>query len=180
MTFFAPSRISIRTSGNGWWTNVSRLLEIREIALVVSWPAPEGESDILPEIDSFMADDGKADADCMEIRCAFTAHSWSIAQDGFVYSDPGFLVGLRRFFEINDYRDARELRYTTRARQGDDYVSLRPGTVAFMREIWGRRSGKYSMQDGQEAQRVIYRMTFDVIPEAPIEIFADRDLYKCP
>ena len=182
MTFSSPSRISVRTSGNGWWTNVSRLLEIRDVTLVISRPAADGESDLLQEIESFMAVDEKADADCMEIRCGFTAHSWSVAQDGFVYSDPGFLVGLRSFFEMNHYRDAHELRYTTRARQGDDYVSLRPGTVALMREVWSRRSGKCSLHggEGSQDQRVICRMAFDVIPEAPIEIFADRDLYKCP
>lgn len=183
MSCSPPSPIRICTSGNGWWTKVSKSVEIDYIAFeVMAFETnSRGEVEVISDVDAYIEDNERADPDRMEIRCVLAAQAWDAEKDGVVYSDPGFLMGLRKLFEMNHFEHADDIGYTSRAKQGATHVSLQPRSVALMREIWSRRSGPERLEPparGSNAPRVAYRMSFDEIPEAPIEIYADREIYR--
>lgn len=92
--------ISIRTSGNGLWSKVEKLVIVTKIEF---------------------------DSEFEGITAHFDAKTWDVAKDGLIYTDPGFLGGLMSYLFTYcpaEGIDWSRLQYTEQGMQGVDWVSL--------------------------------------------------------
>lgn len=70
---------------------------------------------------------GKQGDDFGELRVYFDTRSWDVDEDGLIYTDPGFLAGVRdAFVNIGD------IHYSEQGMQGDDFVSFDVGAEFLM------------------------------------------------
>ena len=88
---------TLKTDGRGLWTKEAREVRVTNIEF-----------------------------DTPEIRVFFDTKKWPVEEFGLIYTDPGFIKGLRaalaeRFTSCFNWK---RLDYTEQGMQGDDYVSL--------------------------------------------------------
>ena len=94
----------IKTSGDGYWSNKKQSVEC--IAYEVF---------------------GKQGDDFGELRVYFDTHTWNVETDGLIYTDLGFIAGIREAFVHRD-----DIHYSEQGMQGDDFVSFDVGAEFLM------------------------------------------------
>ena len=91
--------LTLKTDGKGLWTREAREVQITGLEF---------------------------DASTGGIRAYFDPKSWQVDQIGLIYTDPGFISGLRAALaeHFAGFTNWERLDYTEQGMQGDDYVSL--------------------------------------------------------
>jgi hypothetical protein len=92
----------VSTSGDGLWSDASKPVTLRKM-----------------EVDQVTANFG-------ELRIYFDTTSWDIDQDGLIYTDSGFLDGVKKLLSDRGV-DTENLDYSEQGMQGNDYVSFDVG-----------------------------------------------------
>ena len=95
--------VVFNTSGDGYWSNVAKAVEITDMRL------------------GYVSDDG----DFGELRVYFSTGTWDVNVDGLIYTDSGFYEDLQAF--IKQQGLVVDLCYSEQGMQGDNYVSLDVG-----------------------------------------------------
>jgi hypothetical protein len=62
-----------------------------------------------------------------ELRVYFDTRTWNVENDGLIYTDSGFLAGVRDAFVHGD-----DIDYSEQGMQGDDFVSFDVGAEFLM------------------------------------------------
>lgn len=70
---------------------------------------------------------GKQGESFGELRVYFDTGTWNVDEDGLIYTDSGFLAGIREAFIHGD-----DIEYSEQGMQGDDYVSFDVGAEFLM------------------------------------------------
>ena len=97
-------KVVFNTSGDGYWSNVAKAVEITDMRL------------------GYVADDKEFG----ELRVYFATEDWKVEEDGLIYTDGLFIEQLRSF--LNSYGLAgSDVDYSEQGMQGDNYVSLDVG-----------------------------------------------------
>ncbi len=97
------SKVLFSTSGDGYWSNVQKTVEITDMRL------------------GYVSDEG----DFGELRVYFNTDTWDVNKDGLIYTDKLFKQDLMAF--IKEHGLVVDLCYSEQGMQGDDYVSLDVG-----------------------------------------------------
>lgn len=90
------------TSGDGYWSNAAKVVQITDIKL------------------GYCAEE----KDFGELCVYFNTATWDVEQDGLIYTDKLFLQELNAFLAKHGLGEAE---YSEQGMQGDDYVSLDVG-----------------------------------------------------
>jgi len=93
--------VTFYTLGSGYWSNVAKSVSIVDMKL--GWVNEE--------------------RDFGELRVYFDTATWGVADDGLIYTDPMFMVHLRRFLDLYGL-PGDDVSYSEQGMQGDNYVSL--------------------------------------------------------
>ena len=112
------SEVILHTNGKGIWSRVRRAVRITNIELGV----------------------GMEDGDQIfgELRVYFDPATWSMEDDGLIYTDPLFQRELRAFLTSHGL-PGRDVGYSEQGMQGDDYVSCDAGTEFYT--AWMKKFG---------------------------------------
>ena len=94
---------TLRTSGDGYWSDVAKAVPVTQLIL---------------RHDS--------DADYGELQVFFDTKSWDIDRDGLIYTDTLFLHELKHFL-VGKLGLSSDVHYSEQGMQGEDYVSLDAG-----------------------------------------------------
>jgi hypothetical protein len=94
-------KITLRTNGRGLWSREAREVTITDMRIGFK----------------------RADASFGELRVYFDTGTWDVTQHGLIYTDRGFIVGLRNFLDEQGLPGAN-VNYSEQGMQGDNYVSL--------------------------------------------------------
>ncbi len=97
------SKVLFSTSGDGYWSNVQKTVEITDMRL------------------GYVSDE----LDFGELRVYFNTDTWDVNKDGLIYTDKLFKQDLMAF--IKEHGLVVDLCYSEQGMQGDDYVSLDVG-----------------------------------------------------
>lgn len=114
-------KVIFNTSGDGYWSNVQRAVEITDMQL------------------GYVSEDKEFG----ELRVYFNTATWDVEVDGLIYTDKQFYVELQAF--IKQQGLAVDLCYSEQGMQGDDYVSLDVG--ADFIASWEAKFGYASFAD---------------------------------
>lgn len=102
---YSVSQLFIRTSGDGKWSSKQKDVEILGIYF---------EQYCLFEDDTLN-----------EIQVIFDTDTWDNKEDGLIYTDTGFLQGVKeRLQEMFPGNDWDNLEYTEQGMQGENWVSF--------------------------------------------------------
>lgn len=96
-------KTTLNTNGSGLWSDVKREVSIHNINI--------GYVDF--DEDGYYG----------ELQVFFTKKSWDVDIHGLIYTDPKFLVGLRKFLNSLGLKGS-DVDYTEQGMQGDNYVSI--------------------------------------------------------
>jgi len=112
-------KVQFNTSGDGYWSNVSKSVEITDMQL------------------GYVNDEG----DFGELRVYFNTDTWNVNTDGLIYTDTLFKQDLMQF--VKQQGLVVDLCYSEQGMQGDNYVSLDVG--AEFLDSWARKFGVDSL-----------------------------------
>jgi hypothetical protein len=112
-------KVQFNTSGDGYWSNVSKSVEVTDMKL------------------GYVNDEG----DFGELCVYFNTDTWNVNTDGLIYTDSLFKQDLMRF--VKEQGLVVDLCYSEQGMQGDDYVSLDVG--AEFLDSWARKFGVDSL-----------------------------------
>ena len=107
--------VIFNTSGDGYWSNVQKAVEITDMRL------------------GYVADDKEFGELCVYFNTA----DWDVNVDGLIYTDKQFRIDLMAF--IKQHGLVVDLCYSEQGMQGDDYVSFDVG-ADFLRS-WEAKFG---------------------------------------
>jgi len=96
-------KVIFNTSGDGYWSNVQKAVEITDMRL------------------GFVSEDKEYG----ELRVFFNTDTWDVYKDGLIYTDKQFKIDLMQF--ITEHGLVVDLCYSEQGMQGDDFVSLDVG-----------------------------------------------------
>ena len=99
-----PAIITLKTSGRGYWSDVSKPVGVT--ALMLGY---------VNEDNSFG-----------ELRVHFNTDTWRPDRDGLIYTDEGFIAGLRTYLDSLGF-PGKDIDYSEQGMQGDNYVSMDVG-----------------------------------------------------
>lgn len=89
---FEPKEFVVKTSGDGLWTTVSKEVDVESLEMYRNGS---------------------------ELFVKFFLRDWNNARDGLVYTDPGFLRGVKsRLLDLDPQVNWRKLSYTEQGMQG--------------------------------------------------------------
>jgi len=97
------TNVILRTSGDGYWSNVATSVPVTGLNLRFD-----------------------ADADYGELQVFFDTKIWDIDRDGLIYTDTLFLHELKHFL-VGELGLSSDVHYSEQGMQGEDYVSLDAG-----------------------------------------------------
>ena len=97
-------RVQFITAGDGYWSNVSKSVEITDMQL------------------GYVNDEG----DFGELRVYFNTATWDVNTMGLIYTDSHFLNELQLFLSQHGLVGS-DVHYSEQGMQGDNYVSLDVG-----------------------------------------------------
>jgi hypothetical protein len=97
------TKIVFNTSGDGYWSNVAKPVEITDMRL------------------GYVNDE----LDFGELRVYFNTATWNVNTDGLIYTDSLFKIDLMKF--VTEQGLVVDLCYSEQGMQGDNYVSLDVG-----------------------------------------------------
>lgn len=109
------SKVIFNTSGDGYWSNVKKAVEITDMRLGYV----------------------NEDADWGELCVFFNTDTWDVEKDGLIYTDKQFKIDLMAFIEQHGL--VVDLCYSEQGMQGTDYVSLDVGKDFLA--SWGAKFG---------------------------------------
>jgi hypothetical protein len=112
-------RVVFNTAGDGYWSNVSKDVEITDMQL------------------GYVSDE----QDFGELRVYFDTATWNVNKDGLIYTDSKFKQDLMQF--VKQQGLVVDLCYSEQGMQGDNYVSLDVG--AEFLDSWARKFGVDSL-----------------------------------
>jgi hypothetical protein len=112
-------RVVFNTAGDGYWSNVSKDVEITDMQL------------------GYVNDE----QDFGELRVYFDTATWNVNKDGLIYTDSKFKQDLMQF--VKQQGLVVDLCYSEQGMQGDNYVSLDVG--AEFLDSWARKFGVDSL-----------------------------------
>ena len=112
-------KVQFNTSGDGYWSNVSKSVEITDMQL------------------GYVNDEG----DFGELRVYFNTDTWNVNTDGLIYTDTLFKQDLMQF--VKQQGLVVDLCYSEQGMQGDNYVSLDVGKEFL--DSWARKFGVDSL-----------------------------------
>jgi hypothetical protein len=112
-------KVQFNTSGDGYWSNVSKAVEVTDIKL------------------GYVSDD----KDFGELCVYFNTDTWNVDVDGLIYTDSQFKQDLMQF--VKQQGLVVDLCYSEQGMQGDNYVSLDVG--ADFLDSWARKFGVDSL-----------------------------------
>ena len=112
-------RVVFSTSGDGYWSNVSKDVEVTDMKL------------------GYVNDE----QDFGELRVYFDTATWNVNKDGLIYTDSKFKQDLMQF--VKQQGLVVDLCYSEQGMQGDNYVSLDVG--AEFLDSWARKFGVDSL-----------------------------------
>jgi hypothetical protein len=112
-------RVVFSTSGDGYWSNVSKDVEVTDMKL------------------GYVSDE----QDFGELRVYFDTATWNVNKDGLIYTDSKFKQDLMQF--VKQQGLVVDLCYSEQGMQGDNYVSLDVG--AEFLDSWARKFGVDSL-----------------------------------
>jgi len=100
----------LNTDGTGYWSDVTKEVQILSIKL---------------DVHNEDADDSE-DTLFGELRVYFDTNTWNVNEDGLIYTDKQFMDELRGALEVSGLNDV-DISYSEQGMQGGDYVSLDVG-----------------------------------------------------
>ena len=112
-------RVVFSTAGDGYWSNVSKSVEITDMQL------------------GYVNDEG----DFGELRVYFNTDTWNVNTDGLIYTDTLFKQDLMQF--VKQQGLVVDLCYSEQGMQGDNYVSLDVGKEFL--DSWASKFGVDSL-----------------------------------
>jgi len=112
-------KVQFNTSGDGYWSNVSKSVEITDMQL------------------GYVSDEG----DFGELRVYFNTATWDVNTDGLIYTDTQFKQDLMQF--VKQQGLVVDLCYSEQGMQGDNYVSLDVGQDFL--DSWAQKFGVDSL-----------------------------------
>ena len=112
-------KVQFNTSGDGYWSNVSKSVEITDMQL------------------GYVNDEG----DFGELRVYFNTDTWNVNTDGLIYTDTQFKQDLMQF--VKQQGLVVDLCYSEQGMQGDNYVSLDVGQDFL--DSWAQKFGVDSL-----------------------------------
>lgn len=112
-------KVTFSTSGDGYWSNVSKDVEVTDMQL--------GYVD--------------EDKEFGELRVYFNTDTWNVNEDGLIYTDSKFKQDLMQF--VKQQGLVVDLCYSEQGMQGDNYVSLDVGKEFL--DSWARKFGVDSL-----------------------------------
>jgi hypothetical protein len=112
-------KVQFNTSGDGYWSNVSKSVEITDMQL------------------GYVNDEG----DFGELRVYFNTDTWNVNTDGLIYTDTLFKQDLMQF--VKQQGLVVDLCYSEQGMQGDNYVSLDVGKEFL--DSWASKFGVDSL-----------------------------------
>jgi hypothetical protein len=112
-------KVMFNTSGDGYWSNVSKAVEVTDMKL------------------GYVSDEG----DFGELCVYFNTDTWNVDTDGLIYTDTQFKQDLMQF--VAEQGLVVDLCYSEQGMQGDNYVSLDVG--AEFLDSWARKFGVDSL-----------------------------------
>jgi hypothetical protein len=112
-------RVVFSTAGDGYWSNVSKDVEVTDMQL------------------GYVSDE----QDFGELRVYFDTDTWDVNKDELIYTDSKFKQDLMQF--VKQQGLVVDLCYSEQGMQGDDYVSLDVG--AEFLDSWARKFGVDSL-----------------------------------
>ena len=112
-------KVQFNTSGDGYWSNVSKSVEITDMQL------------------GYVNDEG----DFGELRVYFNTDTWNVNTDGLIYTDTLFKQDLMQFVQQQGL--VVDLCYSEQGMQGDNYVSLDVGKEFL--DSWASKFGVDSL-----------------------------------
>ncbi len=112
-------RVVFSTVGDGYWSNVSKDVEITDMQL------------------GYVNDEG----DFGELRVYFNTDTWNVNTDGLIYTDSKFKQDLMQF--VKQQGLVVDLCYSEQGMQGDNYVSLDVGKEFL--DSWASKFGVDSL-----------------------------------
>ena len=112
-------RVVFSTAGDGYWSNVSKDVEVTDMQL------------------GYVSDEG----DFGELRVYFDTATWNVNTDGLIYTDSKFKQDLMQY--VKQQGLVVDLCYSEQGMQGDNYVSLDVG--AEFLDSWARKFGVDSL-----------------------------------
>ena len=102
----------LETSGGGYWSNTQTRVRVTDLRL---------------DITSVFDNEGDDYDDPFgELRVYFDTATWDVYSQGLIYTDPGFIAGLKQHLESQGI-DVSDLSYSEQGMQGTNYVSLDVG-----------------------------------------------------
>ena len=114
-------KVVFNTSGDGYWSDVAKPVEVVDMRL------------------GYVAEDKEFG----ELRVYFNTDTWNVNVDGLIYTDKQFKIDLQNF--ITAHGLVVDLCYSEQGMQGDDYVSLDVG--ADFIASWEAKFGYASFAD---------------------------------
>jgi hypothetical protein len=112
-------KVMFNTSGDGYWSNVSKAVEVTDMKL------------------GYVSDEG----DFGELCVYFNTDMWNVNTDGLIYTDSQFKQDLMAF--VKEQGLVVDLCYSEQGMQGDNYVSLDVGKEFL--DSWARKFGVDSL-----------------------------------
>ena len=112
-------RVVFSTAGDGYWSNVSKDVEVTDMKL------------------GYVSDE----QDFGELRVYFDTTTWNVNKDGLIYTDSKFRQDLMQF--VKQQGLVVDLCYSEQGMQGDNYVSLDVG--AEFLDSWAQKFGVDSL-----------------------------------
>ena len=112
-------KVMFNTSGDGYWSNVSKAVEVTDMKL------------------GYVSDEG----DFGELCVYFNTDTWNVDTDGLIYTDSLFKQDLMQF--VAEQGLVVDLCYSEQGMQGDNYVSLDVGKEFL--DSWARKFGVDSL-----------------------------------
>jgi hypothetical protein len=110
-------KVILSTSGDGYWSNVSKAVEIVDM-----------------QLGQYISEE----LDFGELCVVFNTNTWDVNQDGLIYTDSKFLKELRVFLNHHGLA-GNDVEYSEQGMQGIDYVSLDVGGK-FLKS-WSKKFG---------------------------------------
>jgi hypothetical protein len=113
---------TLHTSGDGLWSNVARAVRVTRMVVEIIVQG-EGEADTYGDVEIY-----------------FNTEDWNTERDSLIYTDPGFLEGLKAHLASLGFSRAAvddALEYSEAGMQDDEFVSMDSWSTGglFAREV---------------------------------------------
>ncbi len=110
---------SVVTYGNGLWSTAERKVQVTKATLLIQ------------EFQTPIYDKQKKPYITGDLKVYFTKKSWNPDKHGLIYTDAGWLRGLREVLSKKGFspKAVKDVDYSEQGMQGDNFVSLDVGTA---------------------------------------------------